>query len=61
MLLHGCHSAVHQDDNAEAFGPQLPTTGELLQLLASDNNKLEQVTDRLVMCKFGLEQYRFSS
>ena len=57
MLLHRCHSAVHQDDNAEAFGPQLPTTGELLQLLASANNKLQHMTSRLVMCKFGLERY----
>jgi len=48
---------VHQDANAEAFGPQLPKTSELLQLLASANNRVEQMTGRLAMCKSGLERY----
>jgi hypothetical protein len=39
------------------YGPELPTTHELLHLLASTNRRLEVAEKQLVACRFGLDRY----
>jgi len=48
---------MDQSSCADVYGPHLPTTGQLLQLLATANNDLKHMRCELSLCKFGLERY----